>query len=76
MTVLCLVEQGGDGAADASLRALTFSRELAAAGQAAGAGPAAVAAVVFGGLAGPMRDALAAAGVTAAYAVESDRLAS
>ncbi len=81
MTVLCLVEQDGDGAADASLRALAFSQELAASGQAGdasqadGASQADMAAVVFGALAGPMRDALAAAGLTAAYAVESDRLA-
>ena len=30
MTVLCLVEQDGDRAADVSLRALTFARSLAA----------------------------------------------
>jgi electron transfer flavoprotein alpha subunit len=30
VTVLCLVERDGDGAADASLRALTFSRDLVA----------------------------------------------
>ena len=30
MTVLCLVELDGGGAADASLRALAFSRDLAA----------------------------------------------
>jgi len=76
VTVLCLVEQDGDAAADASLRALAFSRELAASDQAGGgAGAAGLAAVVFGPLAGPMRDALAAAGLTDAYAVESDRLA-
>jgi electron transfer flavoprotein alpha subunit len=76
VTVLCLVEQDGDGAADASLRAFAFSRELAASDQAGGgAGAAGLAAVVFGPLAGPMRDALAAAGLTDAYAVESDRLA-
>jgi electron transfer flavoprotein alpha subunit len=69
VTVLCLVERDGDGAADASLRALAFSRDLAASSQDS------LAAVVFGSLAGPARDALAAAGVTAAYAVESDRLA-
>jgi electron transfer flavoprotein alpha subunit len=75
VTVLCLVEQDGDGAADASLRALAFSRELAASDQAGGgAGAAGLAAVVFGRLAGPMRDALAAAGLTDAYVVESDRL--
>jgi len=75
VTVLCLVEQDGGGAADASLRALAFSRELAASDQAGGgAGAVGLAAVVFGPLAGPMRDALAAAGLTDAYAVESDRL--
>jgi electron transfer flavoprotein alpha subunit len=35
VTVLCLVERDGDGAADASLRALTFSRDLAASAAAA-----------------------------------------
>ena len=61
MTVLCLVEQAGDGGvADASLRALTFARALAA---------PAPAAVVFGdpAAAGP---ALATCGVRDAYAVE------
>ena len=32
MTVLCLVERDGDGAADVSLRALTFARSLAGSG--------------------------------------------
>jgi electron transfer flavoprotein alpha subunit len=76
MTVLCLVELAGGGAADASLRALTFSQQLAATSEDS------VAAVVFGPSAGPadgtlaspVRDALAVAGVTDAYAVESDRL--
>jgi electron transfer flavoprotein alpha subunit len=36
--VLCLIERDGDGAADASLRALTFSRDLAASAGAAGRG--------------------------------------
>ncbi len=69
MTVLCLVERDGDGVADASLRALAFSRELAASSQDS------LAAVMFGPVAARARDALAAAGVTAAYAVEPDRLA-
>ena len=42
MTVLCLVERDGDGAADVSLRALTFARSLA------GSGAGGVAAAVFG----------------------------
>jgi electron transfer flavoprotein alpha subunit len=54
MTVLCLVEHDGDGAADASLRALTLARDLAV--SAGGA----VTAVLFSGGAGP-----AGAGVAA-----------
>jgi electron transfer flavoprotein alpha subunit len=68
MTVLCLVERDGDGVADASLRALAFGRDLAATSQDG------LAAVVFDALAEPARQALAAAGVTDAYAVESDLL--
>ena len=41
MTVLCLVELDGTGAADASLRALTFARDVAGPG-------GQLAAVVFG----------------------------
>jgi electron transfer flavoprotein alpha subunit len=87
VTVLCLVERDGDGAADASLRALAFSRELAAAssaggysgeesvgGKASGAPGESLAAVVFGPAAGVPADVLAVAGVTDAYAVESDGL--
>jgi electron transfer flavoprotein alpha subunit len=80
VTVLCLVERDGDGAADASLRALAFSRELAASSgaefvsKASGAPGENVAAVVFGSAAGLPADALAVAGVTDAYAVESDGL--
>lgn len=49
MTVFCLVELDGDAAADASLRALTFARGLAAAGDGAGDGARdGLAAVVFG----------------------------
>ena len=75
MTALCLVELDGAGAADASLRALTFARSLAAA--AGGADPAGggLAAVLFadaGAVAGgtPAADALAAYGVSDAYVVE------
>jgi electron transfer flavoprotein alpha subunit len=68
VTVLCLVERDGDGAAEASLRALAFGQALAATSQDGAA------AVVFGPLPGRLRDALAAAGLTDAYAVESDRL--
>ena len=87
MTVLCLVELDGGGAADASLRALAFSRDLAASAGPASTGPASagpasngepagesLAAVVFGPAAAVPADALAAAGVSAAYAAESDRL--
>jgi len=63
MTVLCLVEREGDGAADVSLRALTFARSL---GQ--------VTAAVFGDTGSvPVTD-LSAYGVANAYAVESDDL--
>ena len=63
MTVLCLVERDGAGAADVSLRALTFARDLA---ESAAGG---VAAAVFG----PGTPAeLPAYGVTDAYAVEAD----
>ena len=78
MTVLCLVELDGTGAADASLRALTFARDVAGPG-------GQLAAVVFGeagALAGgaqageapageaPAGEALAAYGVTDAYVIE------
>jgi electron transfer flavoprotein alpha subunit len=73
MTVLCLVELDGTGAADASLRALTFARDVAAPG-------GQLAAVVFGeagALAGeaPAGETLAAYGVTDAYVVEAAQLA-
>jgi electron transfer flavoprotein alpha subunit len=63
MTVFCLVEMDGGAVADASLRALTLARGLAASGP--GAGPA-LAAVVFGD---PPAQELAAYGVADAYAV-------
>src|SRR5215831_14876570 len=71
MTVLCLVELDGAGAA--SLRALTFARGVAAPG-------GQLAAVVFGEagvLAGgaPAGEALAAYGVTDAYVIEPGQLA-
>jgi len=63
MTVLCLVERDGEGAAEVSLRALTFARSL---GQ--------VTAAVFGDTGSvPVTD-LSAYGVANAYAVESDDL--
>jgi len=73
MTVLCLVELDGTGAADASLRALTFARDVAGPG-----GQLAV--VVFGeagALAGeaPAGETLAAYGVTDAYVMEPAQLA-
>jgi electron transfer flavoprotein alpha subunit len=62
MTVLCLVERDGDGAADVSLRALTFARSLA------GSGAGDVAAAVFGpGAPAELSDY----GVADAYAVEA-----
>jgi electron transfer flavoprotein alpha subunit len=69
MTVLCLVEQeGGAGAADVSLRALTLARALA---ESSAGG---VAAVVFGPAASVPVAELSAYGVADAYAVESPRL--
>ena len=72
MTVLCLVERDGSGAADVSLRALTLARQLA---ESAGGE---VAAVLFAGPAEPDQDAagaaarqLAASGVGVAYVVEA-----
>ncbi|HEY6277545.1 MAG TPA: electron transfer flavoprotein subunit alpha/FixB family protein [Streptosporangiaceae bacterium] len=67
MTVLCLVELDGDGAADASLRALTFARDLA--------GGADLAAVLFGAAAEVPAQALAEYGVTSAYVTGPGRLA-
>jgi electron transfer flavoprotein alpha subunit len=62
MTVLCLAETGADGAADASLRALSFAAALA--------GAAPLAAVVFGPEDQVPRDALAAHGAARAYLIE------
>ena len=66
MSVLCLLEQDSAGVTDASLRALTFARGLAA-------GPLAVA--VFGEAARLPAGPLASYGVTDAYVVEPDQLA-
>jgi electron transfer flavoprotein alpha subunit len=66
VTVLCLVEHDASGVADASLRALTFARDLAAG---AGAG-----AVLFGPAGQVPRDVLASYGVTDAHVVEPDHL--
>jgi electron transfer flavoprotein alpha subunit len=71
--VLCLVEQDGSGVADASLRALSFARDLASSG-------GGLAAVLFGdatALAGetPAGQALAGYGVSDAYVVEPGQLA-
>lgn len=62
MTVLCLTEADADGAADASLRALSFAVGLA--------GGAPVAAVVFGPEDQVPRDALAAHGAARAHLIE------
>ena len=70
MTVLCLVEHAGGEVADASLRALTFARQLAG----PGSGTETVAATVFGPVDGGLAEALAAYGVADAYAVQSPRL--
>ena len=66
MTVLCLAETDADGAADASLRALSFAAALA--------GGAPVAAVVFGPADQVPRDALAGHGAASAYLIEPGRL--
>ena len=77
MTALCLVELDGAGAADASLRALTFARSVADSGEG-------LAAVVFAdaaALAGdapaevPAGETLAAYGVTDLYVVEPGQVA-
>jgi electron transfer flavoprotein alpha subunit len=65
LTVLCLVELDGSGAADASLRALSFARGLADGG--------ALAAVVFGE-AGQVPGELASYGVTDAYLIEPGKV--
>jgi electron transfer flavoprotein alpha subunit len=67
MTVLCLVERDGDGVADASLRALSLARELAAS---AGGDVAAVlfSGEVFSGDGAPEQE-LAAFGIADAYLV-------
>jgi electron transfer flavoprotein alpha subunit len=62
MTVLCLAETDADGAADASLRAMSFAASLA--------GGAPIAAVVFGAEDQVPRDALAAHGAARAYLIE------
>ncbi len=79
MTVLCLVEHDAAGVADASLRALTFARDLAGAGGADGAGApdggrVPVAAVLFGPVDQVPRDVLASYGATDAYVVGPDGL--
>jgi electron transfer flavoprotein alpha subunit len=73
VTVLCLVETDGAGAADVSLRALTFARGLA---QPAGESVAAVAfgPVGPGRVAEPLTAAVAAFGAADVYAVTADGL--
>jgi electron transfer flavoprotein alpha subunit len=66
MTVLCLVERDGDGAADPSLRALTFARKLA--------GPAGVTAVAFGTVPEPLAGTVSAFGAADVYAVTAKGL--
>src|SRR5262249_62327813 len=62
VTVLCRAETDADGAADASLRALSFATGLA--------GPAPLEAVVFGLADQVPRDSLAAHGAARAYLIE------
>jgi electron transfer flavoprotein alpha subunit len=78
--VLCLVEQDGSGVADASLRALSFARDLASSGGDLTSSGGGLAAVLFGdatALAGetPAGQALAGYGVSDAYVVEPGQLA-
>jgi electron transfer flavoprotein alpha subunit len=68
MNVLCLVELDEAGVTDASLRALTFARSLAA-GEPGGGG-AVLAAVAFGPAGRVPAGLLGAYGVTEAYVVE------
>jgi electron transfer flavoprotein alpha subunit len=75
VTVLCLVELDADGAADTSLRALTFAARLAGASAGpGGSGPAPVAAVLFGPAAQVPDDTLAAYGASSAHLVEPGHL--
>ena len=78
MTVLCLVEADGAGAADVSLRALTFARRLAQpAGEDVAAvvlGPVASGPVASGPVAEPLTAAVAAFGAADVYAVTADGL--
>jgi electron transfer flavoprotein alpha subunit len=62
VTVLCLVEHDASGAADASLRALSFAHGVA--------GGAEVAAVLFGPAGDVPRDVLASYGATSAHVAE------
>ena len=68
MTVLCLVEEAGGQAADVSLRALTFARQLA------GYSGQTVAAAVFGDPDAAAAEALPRYGVSDAYAIRSPQL--
>jgi electron transfer flavoprotein alpha subunit len=80
VSAVCLVELDGAGAADASLRALTFARSLARPEPArpsssAHPGGGTLTAVLFGDAAALPLETLAAYGVTDAYAVGPGRLA-
>jgi electron transfer flavoprotein alpha subunit len=68
VTVLCLVEHRGGEAADASLRALAFARQLA------GSSAETVAAAAFGDIDAGLAKTLADYGVADAYAVQSPQL--
>jgi electron transfer flavoprotein alpha subunit len=73
MTVFCLVELDSGAPVDASLRALTLSRELASNSGRADAGEfAGVAAIVFAAASGVPVGELAGYGVTDVYAVAVD----
>jgi electron transfer flavoprotein alpha subunit len=68
VSVLCLVEHDSEAAVDASLRAVTFARDLAA------ACGAPVLTVSVGKVSGEITEALSAFGVTDAYQLEADGL--
>ena len=73
MTVLCLVELDGTGAADASLRALTFARDVAGPGGGLAAAVFGEAGVLADGT--PAAAALAGHGVTDAYVTGPGQIA-
>ncbi|MGA3214815.1 MAG: electron transfer flavoprotein subunit alpha/FixB family protein [Acidimicrobiales bacterium] len=68
MSVLCLVEHDGDDPIDASLRALSFARDLA------GSAGEELAAAVVGGVSASELETLGSFGVSQAYSIEAFEL--